>query len=236
MRRPTALTAAVLLATAMTMATTACSSDPAAPDPQEPTAAQRLATAKQQADQATSVHLLVTSRDVPEAAEGILGLDGVGTHTPAFAGVLDARMKGVGAKVDAVAIGPDLWLKLPFTPKHIKTDPASWGVPSPAQLLSPQTGLTSLITHTKDPVDSGAKREGQEVLRTISGTIAGDKVASILNTGDVSGTYQVSYGLTDPDGVLRKASITGPFFPGATSSYDVVFDKYGEPVTIKAPS
>lgn len=230
MRRLTALAVAGLLALA------ACSSDDPAREPQEPTAAQRLSDAKQKADSATSVHLLVSSRDVPQAAEGILGLDGVGTHTPAFAGILDARIKGVNAKVDAVAIGPQLWLKLPFTPGHVKTDPAKWGVPSPAQLLSPQTGLTALITHTQAPTDGGQKREGQEVLRTITGTIPGANVAQILNTGDVNGTYQVSYGLTDPDGVLRKASITGPFFPGATSTYDVVFDRYGETVEIKAPS
>ena len=78
-------------------------------------------------------------------------------------------------------------------------------------------------------------RDQLEVLRSITGTIPGKEVAQILNTGDVNGTYQVSYGLTDPDGLLRKATITGPFFPGATSSYDVVFDKYGESVDIKAP-
>ncbi len=224
------------LAACAVLGMSACSSgDPAKPEASEPTPAQRLAAAKQKADGASSVHLLITSRDVPADAEGILGADGVGTHRPAFKGILDARIKGVSAKVDTVAIGPDLWLKLPFTPRHVKTNPATWGVPSPAQLLSSDKGLTALITHTHSPTDAGSKREGQEVLRSITGTIPGKEVAQILNTGDVNGTYQVSYGLTDPDGLLRKATITGPFFPGATSSYDVVFDKYGESVDIKAP-
>ncbi|GAB95544.1 lipoprotein LprG [Kineosphaera limosa] len=224
------------LAACALLALPACSNGGAAPGPDEPTAAQRLATAKQQADSASSVHLLVTSRDVPDTAEGILGLDGVGTHEPAFKGLLDARVRGINARIDAVAIGSALWLKLPFTPRHVKTDPATWGVPSPAQLLSPETGLTALITHTQSPQDAGQAREGQEVLRTITGTIPGANVGQILNTGDPNGTYQVSYGLTEPDGVLRKASITGPFFPGATSSYDVVFDRYNEPVEINEPS
>ena len=224
------------LAACAVLGMSACSSgDPAKPEASEPTPAQRLAAAKQKADGASSVHLLITSRDVPADAEGILGADGVGTHRPAFKGILDARIKGVSAKVDTVAIGPDLWLKLPFTPRHVKTNPATWGVPSPAQLLSSDKGLTALITHTHSPSDAGSKREGQEVLRSITGTIPGKEVAQILNTGDVNGTYQVSYGLTDPDGLLRKATITGPFFPGATSTYDVVFDKYGESVDIKAP-
>ncbi len=223
------------LAVCALLGLTACSWGRGSAPQDEPTAAQRLATAKQLADSATSVHLLITSRDVPQEAEGILGADGVGTHRPAFQGVLDARIKGVSAKIDTVAIGPDLWIKLPFTSRHVKTDPAAWGVPSPAQLLSPDKGLTALITYTKDPADAGAKRNGQEVLREITGTIPGSIVGEILNTGDVTGTYQVSYGLSDPDGVLRKASITGPFFPAATSTYDVVFDRYGETVDIEAP-
>lgn len=225
----------VLVASAL-LGLTACSGDgPAQPGAKEPTPTERLAAAKQKADSSSSVHLLIASRDVPADAQGILGADGVGTHRPAFKGTLDARIKGVSAKIDTVAIGTDLWLKLPFTPRHVKTDPAAWGVPSPAQLLSPDKGLTALITHTQNPTDAGAKREGQEVLRSITGSIGGKDVAQILNTGDVNGSFQVSYGLTDPDGVLRKASITGPFFPAATSSYDVVFDRYGESVDIKAP-
>ena len=225
----------VALAACVVFGTTACGLS-ITPKEDGPTPQQRLATAKQLADSATSVHLVVTSRDVPQDAQGILGLDGVGTQAPAFQGVLDARMGGMSAKVDAVAIGPDLWLKLPFTPRHVKTDPASWGVPSPSRLLSTDSGLTSLITYTANPVEGDQKRERQEVLRTITGTVPGDKVANILNTGDATGTYQVSYGLTDPDGTLRKASISGPFFAGATSTYDVVFDRYGEAVDIKAPS
>lgn len=225
----------VVLAACVVFGTTSCGLS-ITPKEDEPSPQQRLTAAKQAADAAASVHLVVTSRNVPQNAQGILGLDGVGTHAPAFQGVLDARMGGISAKVDAVAIGPDLWLKLPFTPRHVKTDPSSWGVPSPSTLLSPDSGLTSLITHTANPVEGEQKREGQEVLRTITGTVPGDKVAQVLNTGDPQGQYQVSYGLTDPDGTLRKASISGPFFPGATSTYDVVFDRYGEPVDIKAPA
>ncbi len=65
------------LAACAVLGMSACSSgDPAKPEASEPTPAQRLAAAKQKADGASSVHLLITSRDVPADAEGILGADG----------------------------------------------------------------------------------------------------------------------------------------------------------------
>ncbi|MDO5698936.1 MAG: LppX_LprAFG lipoprotein [Dermatophilus congolensis] len=200
----------------------------------EPSPADRLASAKAQADAATSVHVVVTSRDVPENADGVIGLDATGTHTPAFTGTVTARIRGIVASVDSVAIGPDLWLKLPFTSRFVKTSPAEWGLPSPVRLFSTENGLSSLLTHTENPVDGGQAREGEEVLRTITGTVAGSHVSELLATGDVNGTFEVSYGLTDTD-VLRKATLSGPFFTGATSTYDVMFDRYGEAVEITPP-
>ena len=209
----------------------ACSGEPEAP---EPAPAERLALAKAQADAATSVHVVVISRDVPDGAEGVMGLDATGTHTPAFTGTVTARIRGIVASVDAVAIGPDLWLKLPFTSRFVKTEPAEWGLPSPVRLFSTENGLSSLLTRTENAVDAGQVREGEEVLRTVTGTVPGTHVTELLATGDAAGTYQVSFGLTDTD-VLRKASLSGPFFPGATSTYDVTFDRYGEPVEITPP-
>lgn len=208
-----------------------CSQGETAP---EPSPAERLASAKAQADAATSVHVVVTSRDVPDDAEGVIGLDATGTHAPAFKGTVTARIRGIVASVDSVAIGEDLWLKLPFTSRFVKTSPDEWGLPSPVRLFSTENGLSSLLTHTENPVDDGQVREGEEVLRTISGTIAGAHVTALLATGDVNGTFQVSYGLTDAD-VLRKATLSGPFFSEATTTYDVTFDRYGEPVEITPP-
>ncbi len=224
--------AAASLAAVALLAAAACSEP--GEEQAEVTPAQRLASAKTQADAATSVHVVVTSRDVPDDAEGVMGLDATGTHAPAFTGTVTARIRGVVASVDSVAIGPDLWLKLPFTSRFVKTTPEEWGLPSPVKLFSTENGLTSLLTHTENPADGGEAREGEEVLRTITGTVAGAHVSDLLGTGDVNGTFQVSYGLTDTD-VLRKASLSGPFFTGANSTYDVTFDRYSEPVDITPP-
>jgi lipoprotein LprG len=46
----------------------------------------------------------------------------------------------------------------------------------------------------------------------------------------------VSYALTDANQV-RQVTITGPFFgAGTTSTYTLVLDRYGEPVTISKPA
>lgn len=200
----------------------------------QPSPAERLASAKAQADAATSVHVVITSRDVPEGVDGVTGLDATGTHAPAFKGTVTARIRGIVASVDTIAIGPDMWLKLPFTTSFVKTTPEEFGVPSPVRLFATENGLSSLLTHTANPVDAGQAREGEEVLRTITGTVAGTHVTELLATGDVNGSYAVSYGLTDTD-VLRKATLSGPFFPGTTSTYEVSFDRYGEPVEITPP-
>ena len=86
-------------------ALTACSGGAGSTAPAPATPADRLAAAKAAMDRAASVHLVLTSRDVPSAADGVLGADGVGTHAPAFKGRLDARISGIQAAVDVVSVG-----------------------------------------------------------------------------------------------------------------------------------
>ena len=93
--------------------------------------AERLAAAKAAMDRAGSVHLVLTSRDIPSSAGGVLGADGVGTHAPAFKGTLDARLAGVQAAVDVVSVGSALYLKLPFSSQFVRTDPATYHAPDP---------------------------------------------------------------------------------------------------------
>jgi len=67
----------------------------------------------------------------------------------------------------------------------------------------------------------------------------------LLNIGDPTKTFNVTYGITDPGGELRTVAMTGPFFKGATSTsvtstpvtstYTLTLDKYGAPVEISKP-
>jgi lipoprotein LprG len=198
-------------------------------------AAQQLAAAKAKADAATSMHLTLRSSGIPESANGALGADGSGTHAPAFKGTLDARISGFQAKVEVVAIDKLLYLKLPFTTEYAQVDPKAYNAPDPAQMFAPVGGITSLMTSTTNLIQGKTTRQGADVLKTISGKLPGSSVAKLLNIGDATKTFDVTYGITDPGGELRSVTMVGPFYQGATSTYILTLDKYGAPVEITKP-
>ncbi len=222
------------LAVAMVAVLGACSNS-ADSSPKKTTAAQELAVAKTKVDAATSMHLTLRSSGIPASVNGALGADGSGTHAPAFKGTLNARISGFEAKIDVVAIDKLLYVKLPFTTDFAQVDPKTYNAPDPAQLFATEGGITSLMTATVNPVEGKKIRVGPDVLQTITGTLPGASVAKLLNIGDATKTFDVTYGLTDPGGELRTVAMTGPFYPGATSTYTLTLDKYGAPVAISKP-
>ena len=199
------------------------------------TPAQQLAEAKAKVDTATSMHVTLRSSGIPDSVNGALGADGVGTHAPAFKGTLDARISGFEAKVEVVSVDKLLYVKLPFTTQFVQADPKTYNAPDPAQLFAAQGGITSLLTATTNLVEGAQIRVGPEVLTTISGTLPGASVARLLNVGDATKTFTVTYGITDPGGELRTVTMTGPFYAGATSTYTLTLDQYGAPVEISKP-
>jgi lipoprotein LprG len=173
---------------------------------------------------------------VPKGATGVVSGEGVGTHPPAFKGTFKITVAGVPADAEITSVGGEVWAKLPLVPGTNKIDPAQFGLPDPASFLSPETGITSLLPATKDPVKGDPVRLGSEVLTRISGSLPGSAVVDLLRIGDRNGTFAVTYALTDANQV-RQVTITGPFFgAGTTSTYTLVLDRYGEPVTISKPA
>jgi lipoprotein LprG len=225
------LTALLLTAALLTSCTGSDSSGPA----KSTSAAQQLAAAKVKVDSATSMHLTVRSSGLPTSVNGVLGADGTGTHAPAFKGTLSARISGFEAKVDVVAINKLLYVKLPFTPDFVTADPKKYNAPDPAQLFAKQGGVSSLLTATTNPVEGAKIRAGSDVVRTITGTLPGAVVKKLLNIGDPTKPFKVTYGITDPGGELRTVTMAGPFYSSATSTYTLTLDKYGAPVDIRKP-
>jgi len=224
---------AVLLVVAAALA--ACGGGADKPQARKLTAAQQLAAAKAKADGATSMHLTLRSSGIPDSVNGALGADGSGTHAPAFKGTLDGRMSGFRAKVQVVALDRMLYAKLPLGIGFTQVDPRKYHVPDPAQLFATEGGITSLMTATTGPVEGAKTDAGAEVLTTITGKLPGDRVVKLLNTGDGTKAFDVTYGITDPGGELRRVTVTGPFYPGATSTYTLTLDRYGAPVEIRKP-
>ena len=204
-------------------------------DKAQGTPTEQLAAAKASFDAASSVHLTLTSSGVPASVNGALGAEGTGTHAPAFKGTLSARISGLEAKVDVVAIDNQLFVKLPFTSGFTQVDPKTYNAPDPARLFAAQGGISSLLTSTQNPVAGPQVRVGSEVLQTITGTLPGATVAKLLNVGDATKSFDVTYGITDSGNELRTVKMTGPFYQGATSTYLLTLDKYGAPVEISKP-
>jgi lipoprotein LprG len=204
-------------------------------DKAQGTPSEQLAAAKTSFDSASSVHLTLTSSGVPASVNGVLGAEGTGTHAPAFKGTLSARISGFEAKVDVVAINKLLFVKLPFTSGFTQADPKTYNAPDPAQLFATQGGVSSLLTQTQNPVSGPQVRVGSDVLNTITGTLPGATVAKLLNIGDATKSFNVTYGITDPGNELRTVKMTGPFYQGATSTYLLTLDQYGAPVEISKP-
>lgn len=231
-RRP-ALAVVVAVASGLALALAGCSSgDAAATRPP----AERLAAAKARFDGARTVALDLSSRGVPSVENGVTAAKGDGVISatePKFRGTITGTVSGVNGTIDAIAIGDTAYLKL-FTPTYEETDLDTLGAPNPATFFDPAVGISSLLTQTGDPKDGGQTRAGKEVLDKVDGTLPGKRVDELFHLGDGSGTYTVSYGLTDTD-ELRTATLKGPFFAGAESTYLLTLTDYGAPVEISRP-
>lgn len=201
----------------------------------ELTPVQRLAAAKTTLDQASSVHLTLSSQGLPSGASGVTAADGVGVHPPAFKGTFKVTLRGIPADAELTSVGGEVWAKLPLVPGTTKIDPKTFGIPDPAVLFSPDKGLTNLLPQTQGPTAGKQTRQGSEVLTPISGALPGRAVSDLFMMGDPNGTFQATYALTDAN-QLRDVTLTGPFFgAGSTSTYTLTLDQYNKPVTITKP-
>jgi lipoprotein LprG len=227
-----ALLTALLVAGAVGLS--ACSDSPS--QAKEPTPAVLLATAKQKLDATTGVSFTLASAAVPKGVNGVSAAKGIGVvnPAPAFKGTVNATVSGVTGTVDVIAVDKDVYMKL-FTPEYNKVDPAVFGAPNPAQLFNKSSGISTLLPATTGLVRGDRAREGNDVLKTVRGKVPGDRIAALFVFGDKSGVFDVTYGLDEKTGQLRKATMTGPFFPGATSTYTLLLTGYGNPATITKP-
>jgi len=197
-----------------------------------------LTAAKKTIDEAASVHIVLTGRDLPENAQTLNSGDGVATHAPAFKGKLTVRTAGSTIDAEVVAVGSKVYAKLPFTTNFTELPPAQLadlGAPDPAILLDPAKGLTAVLSTLKDPKIKGETRDGAKVLTEITGSVQGKSLQGIFPKAPADKDFPSTFKIDKDSKQLVSATITGPFYAGATSSYDVTLDKYGEQVEITKP-
>lgn len=200
------------------------------------TPASTLATAKKTLDTTSGVHLNLTSEKVPAKENGLISGEGDGSHAPAFKGTIGVRIAVAGTlSVPVVAVGGQVWAKTPLNPKMTRIDPTQFGAPDPAQIFATDGGFSSLLVATRSPKFGDKKRDGKDVVQTVTGTLPGAVIKKTLSFGQADATYDAVYLITDK-GELRSAKLTGEFYKGADdTSYTVEFTKYGEKVVVSRP-
>lgn len=197
-----------------------------------------LSAAKQTLDQTTSVHLVLTGRDIPNGAVALTKGDGVATHAPAFKGKLGVVSGGSPIEADVTAVGGKVYVKPSFSPSYLQFSPkqlADLGAPDPAVFLDPAKGVPSLLTALKNPAIKGDSRQGSAVVTEVTGTLPGSALTGIFPKAPKDKDFQASFKIDKSSKQLLAATVSGPFYTSATTAYDLTLDKYGEPVTITAP-
>jgi len=227
-RRTRRLASALGLLAAVLVALPACGADGPEGDPEEV-----LASARAQLDATAGAHVTVTSDDLPEGVSGLLGADGIVTDAPAFDGTVQLRYGGLTGDIPVISVDGTVYAKLPFTTGFAPIDPAEYGAPDPALLVTP--GISQWLATATEVAEHDSVRDGHEVLTPYSGSLSGDVVAAVIPGADDEATFDVTFTITE-DGLLHEAEVSGPFYEGEDEvTYVVGLDDYGTQQTVRAP-
>lgn len=195
-----------------------------------------LADAATTLTETSGVALTLSTDALPEGVSGITRAVGTITNAPAFEGSITVVFAGQTVDVPVVAVDDTVFAKLPFTQVYDKVNPKEYGAPDPSGLIG-EDGFAGLLGLTESPEAGESVRGGadnSEILTTYSGTVPGDAMDAIIpsSSGD---TFDVEWQVSDT-GELRKATLTGVFYPRAEPmTYTVDFADYGTEKDITAP-
>ncbi len=202
----------------------------------------RLEAAQKHVTDAPALTISLRTSDLPDGITGLINAKGRGYQgetagDAAFEGDVDVVSGGSAIKAEVVATGGTVYAKTDLAPVFLTIDPKTLGAPDPAGLLGAKgEGLPVILLETEKLSDEGKSRDGKDVLTTIQGTLPGDVVSTFLPSADPRGSFAVKYRLTDDD-VLRDATISGPFYPGADDvTYVVQLAASDDDSTIEPPS
>ncbi|HYJ28046.1 MAG TPA: LppX_LprAFG lipoprotein [Nocardioides sp.] len=238
--RPSGRLAAVVTAALLTVPTlAACSGDDGGDggDAEDaPTPEEVLDQAATTLAETSGVNLTLSTPTLPDGVSGITQAIGTVTDAPAFDGSITVVFAGQTVDVPVVAVEDTVYAQLPFTPGWNEVNPKEYGAPDPSNLVG-EDGFAGLLGLTESPEAGESVRGGAgntEILTTYSGTVPGDAMDAIIpsSSGD---SFDVEWQVTD-GGELRKATLTGVFYPRAEPmTYTVDFADYGTEKDITAP-
>lgn len=194
-----------------------------------------LSAAKRQLDKASTVHFELTGSDLPDTGVVMVSAEGTAKRPASFDGAFRMATGGVAATIEVISVDGTLYAKLPLSDSFTRTDPDQLSVSDPADLLSPEHGLSSFLTAVKRAKSEGQQRSGEDVVETISGDLPAKLVSRFLYINDQRSRIKTTFSVVAETNELRKASFRGRFYGDRMSTYTIELDRYGEPVRIEAP-
>lgn len=225
----------LVLAVATLMLATGCGGSTSEKS-KEKSPAEVMATAKQKIDEASSVHMMLSTDSTPTSGNGVLGATGDVTQEPAFEGDVKVVLNGLTATIPVTSTGGKVYAKLPLQTKFAVIDPAEYGAPDPADFADPDAGLSGLLTKLEDLKKGDRSRSADTILTSYTGALPGTAVKGIIPSAAAKQSYATKVGI-DEKGYATTLQITGSFFnAGGDVTYDIKLDDYDKGVTVTAPA
>lgn len=194
--------------------------------------ADRLAEAKKTLDETEGVRIKLSAPKLPSSVSGVLSAEGIGNHQPAFDGKIKAFQSGLSLTVPVIAVDDKVYVNLG---SWQAIDPKQFSAPDPAALMSPDAGLSSILTEATGVSAGKEARDGKDKVTTFTGKIPGKVMTNIIPSASDSTDFAAKFTLNQ-DNELVKATMTGEFYPDTEDiTYTLTFTDYGTSKTIKAP-
>ena len=122
-----------------------------------------LKTAQQKLEDTSGVTVSLSTDDLPEGVQGLKSASGTVTDAPAFDGSLGVVTQIGSFSVPVKSVDGKVYAQIPLTPGWSEVDPADYGAPDPARLVSADQGVPSLLAATQDPQNGKDIRGDREV-------------------------------------------------------------------------
>lgn len=196
-----------------------------------------MAYAKSLLDETSGVRISLETDDAPPEGDYLAAAEGTITTQPAFDGTVSGRVMGFDASgIDVVSVDGELQVDVPVT-GWTTFDPSEFCAPDPALLLSPDSGVSSVLTAAEGLEEGEAERGGDDnevILTPYDGSVPGEAIEEILPCAEgdeFEATFRVN-----GEGYLDSADITGEFFPGVDDiTYTIQVLEYDVEREITAP-
>ena len=193
-----------------------------------------LSQAKATVDATPSAHFTLTSRGVTGSGTNITAGEGDLVRPDQLEGTFTVTISGFGAAVKVVSKSGVFEAQLPFQKKFTRTNPASFGLTDPSQLLDPTHGLSSLLTIGTGARAMGQERIAGELLDQVATTVPGSAIP-VLPDANPSQPVAMVAAINPTSHQVRQITLTGSFTSKSNSTFVVTLTKYGEAVTITLP-